>query len=229
MNRCVLLTACALFAGCSTIRPVEVRTEPAGAEIFVDDTSIGNSPVTYGFDFADADALYKVTAKKEGYVMSRKRVSQLHLDAALEERDGDGPEFVLIKIDEDESWTRTLPSRCANAWVEIEVDPNLDKKQVWERLVDTVTKYYPDLANLDSEGGYISAKPKEKRFSRGPTATVKVKNQFFCSMASPMPLVYKVKIESKLDEEGKWEPFERVFQEDAQLLADLEGRLVAQE
>ncbi|RMG19072.1 MAG: PEGA domain-containing protein [Planctomycetota bacterium] len=226
-----LWTLCALIAlaGCNTIRVVEIRTEPTGAEILVDDQTVGTSPVTYGFDFADPDAIYKVTARKEGYVPSRKRVSQLHLDAAAEERDGTEREFVLIKLDEDESWTRTLPSPCANQWVEIQVDPNLDKKQVWERLVDTVTKYYPDLSNLDSEGGYISAKPKEKRFSRGPTATVLVRNQFFCSMASPMPLAYKVKIESKINENGKWEPFDRVFQEDAPLLADLQAQLVAQE
>jgi len=122
-----LLPTVVLLAACNTVRQVEIRTEPSDAAIRVDGEEIGKSPVTYGFDFADPDAMYTVTAEKEGYVTRKKRISQLRLDVAADSREAEGepegPEYVVLEIDEDEAWTKTTPSEAANAWVEIEVLP----------------------------------------------------------------------------------------------------------
>ena len=52
-----------------------------------------------------------------------------------------------------------------------------------------------------------------------------VRNQFFSAIATKVPLVYKIKIESKLNAQGKWQKFDRVFKKDVKLVTDLEARL----
>lgn len=216
----LLLSLTLCVAGCSSIRTHRIESEPAGAELFVDGTPIGNAPMDYGFDFDDESAKYNVVARQEGYVDNFMNVTTILLDS-LEERP------ILIKIDEDESYTNTLPSEAANEWFQIETDPQLDQSQAWQILVDAVTKYYPELGNLEQEAGYISANAKTKGFKRGHVS-VQVKNQFFCSIASRVPLVYKVKIESEINEGGGWEPYPRIFKEDEGLIEELLDRLVAQ-
>lgn len=222
-----------LTTGCSTIRPVEIRTVPPGATVVIDDLEKGTSPYTHEFDFKDPDAIFKVVIKKQGYLSRRKPVSALYLDAMLERYQDkglaeDGKEFIVIKIDEDESWTRTTPSDAANVWVNLTANPQMDQSQVWEILVDTVTKYYSELTNLDNKAGYIAAKEKKKRFKRGTTATVWVRNQFFCSIATRSPLVYKIKIQSQINEDGSWKDFGRIFKSDSPLVKELQTKLVAQ-
>lgn len=227
-----LLPTVVLLAACNTVRQVEIRTEPSDAAIRVDGEEIGKSPVTYGFDFADPDAMYTVTAEKEGYVTRKKRISQLRLDVAADSREAEGepegPEYVVLEIDEDEAWTKTTPSEAANAWVEIEVNPALDETQVWELLVDTVTEHYELAPARDPESGYIATKEKVVRFSRGPTATVQVKNAFFSKIAHKTPLIYEVTFKSQIQENGEWTDFPRIFEEDAPLLDAVRTRLVGQ-
>ncbi len=231
MNRAqaTALLLSTLFAGCANVRSVEIQTNPTGAEIAVDGTAIGLSPVIYEFDFAKADRVYRLRATREGYVDGEKKVSLLHLDLALEKGGNVAKEIITVTIEEDEAWTQTATSSLANQWIEIEVNPELDKAQVWELMTDIVTEYYSELTNQDSEAGYIAAKQREKRFKRGPTATVLVRNQFFCSLATRSPLVYKIKIESQLNENGTWRPFDRIFKKDAKLITDVEARLVLQQ
>ena len=40
-----------LTTGCSTIRPVEIRSVPPGATVVIDDLEKGTSPYTHEFDF----------------------------------------------------------------------------------------------------------------------------------------------------------------------------------
>jgi len=151
MNVRISLLALALgVAGCSSIRTHRIETEPSGAELYVNDTPIGNAPMDYGFDFEDESAKYTVVAKQEGYVDNFAKVSTILLDG-LEERP------ILIKIDEDESYTNTIPSEAANEWFQIETDPQLDQSQAWQILVDAVTKYYSELGNLEQEAGYTGS------------------------------------------------------------------------
>ena len=161
MNRAqaAALLLSTLFAGCANVRTVEIQTNPAGAEIAVDGAAIGASPVVFDFDFASADKVYKLRATKEGFVDGEKKVSQLHLDLALQKGGNAAKEIVTITIEEDEAWTQTATSTLANQWIEVEVNPELDKAQVWELMTDIVTEYYPELTNQDSEAGDIAAKP----------------------------------------------------------------------
>lgn len=228
MTRFGAILLLAVLSGCTNIRVVQFRSDTPEVEILVEGRSIGTTPVTHDFDFTtEPEAQFTIHGQKEGYVTVRKRVSQLHLNAALETRSdsSDVPEYVLIKIDEDESWTQTSPCEAANKWHEITISPQLAEAQVWERLVDTLTKFYPEITNQDNESGYIVTRSKEKPFKRGPTSTVTVRNQFFCSMATRSPLVYKVKIESQINDNDGWQPFERIFNDDARLIETLEVKL----
>lgn len=219
-HRTLALTLVLGIAGCSSIRMHRIESVPVGAEIYVDEKPVGNAPLDYGFDFADDAKRYDVVARQEGYVDNFVKVSSILLD-------GLGERPILIKIDEDESYTNTVPSEAANEWFQIETDAQLDQTQAWQILVDAVTKFYPELGNLEQEAGYISANAKIKGFKRGHVS-VQVKNQFFCSIASRVPLVYKVKIESEINEGGGWEPYPRIFKEDEGLVEELLDRLVAQ-
>lgn len=219
-SRLIALATLAVLAGCSSIRVHKITTEPSGAELFVDGKPVGKSPLDYGFDFAREDAKYTVVAKREGYVENFAKVSSLLLD-------GLGERPINIKIDEDEAWTNTVPSEVANEWFQVEANPQLDQTQAWQIMVDTVTKYYSELGNLEQEAGYISAEPKVKTFKRG-LVSVQVKNQFFCSIATRTPLVYKIKIESVINEGTGWKPYPRIFKEDRGLVEDLLERLVSQ-
>ncbi|MCA8924998.1 MAG: hypothetical protein KDD82_24525 [Planctomycetes bacterium] len=225
-----LALALTLLCGCNTVRQVEIRTVPEdGAEITVDDKPIGVSPVLYGFDFSDPEARYKVSAVKEGYVRTTKLVYQLTIDA-FAERNGavEGKEFIEVKLSEDEVWTNTVPSDAANVWVELEVSSDMDEDQVWDVLIDTLTRYYPELDNQDNQAGYIASKDKLKSLRRGPTKTVQVKNQFICSITSRNPLIYKMQVISKIDDNGEVSDYPRIFKETEGLIPDLRKRLVAE-
>jgi hypothetical protein len=209
-----------LCAGCSSVRVHRIETEPTGAAVFVDGAPAGTAPLDYGFDFANAEARYTVVAKQEGYVDNFVKVSNLLLDG-LDEKP------IRIKIEEDEAYTNTRGSDAANVWFKIVIDEQLDQSQAWQILVDTVTRYYPELGNLEQEAGYISAEAKTKGFMRGHVA-VQVRNQFFCSIQSRVPLEYKVKIESEINDGSGWQPYPRIFKDDEGLIEELLERLVTQ-
>lgn len=231
MTRTLFLAlALGALTACNTVRQVEIRTVPEdGAEIMVDDKPIGVSPVTYGFDFADPEQRFKVTATKEGFVRSTKVVAQLTIDA-FAERAGveEGQEFIEVKLSEDEVWTHTVPSEAANTWIEVEVNSDMDEDQVWDVLIDTLTRYYPELDNQDNQAGYIASKTKEQSLRRGPTRTVQLRNQFICSITSRNPLVYKVQVISKLNDNGEETNYPRIFKDTEGLIPDLKKRLVAE-
>ena len=72
-----------VLIGCASAPPprMVITTEPAGADVSVDDQLIGISPREYQFDFANK-AEYLVIAKKEGYFTETLEVNQAVLQAA---------------------------------------------------------------------------------------------------------------------------------------------------
>jgi hypothetical protein len=209
-----------LGSGCSTVRNVSIETKPEGCDVYVDGVNIGKSPLVHPFDFPDKNARYKISAKLDGYVEDYVDLSKIYLDARHR---GD---TLTIEVKEDETWTGTTPSPAANNWVQVEVNPRLDQSQAWQRLVDTLTQYYPSLPSQEPQSGYIASEDKKRQFLRG-IETTEVKNQFFSTIASKKPLIFKFKIQSQLRDQGKWVDLPRIFKSDGRLLDDLRTRLAA--
>ncbi len=209
-----------VLAGCSTVRNVSIDSKPQGCDIYVDGTNIGKTPLTHPFDFPNKTVRYRVSARMDGYVEDFVELSKIYLDARNR---GD---TLTIEVKEDETWTGTVPSEMANNWVQVEVNPRLDQPQAWQRLVDTLTKYYPSLQTQDPTGGYISSEDKKQQFRKGIEVT-EVKNQFFSTIASKKPLIFKFKVQAQVRDKGKWLDLPRIFKQDGPLLDDLKTRLTA--
>jgi hypothetical protein len=69
------LTVVALLVGCSSA--AMIRTEPPGANIYVDDTPIGKSPISYSFSTTGLRYSYKIRAELEGFY-PEEQVTQSH-------------------------------------------------------------------------------------------------------------------------------------------------------
>jgi hypothetical protein len=122
----------------------------------------------------------------------------------------------------------TKTSDAANNWLRIQVDPSLAPDVAWQKLMDSVTGYYPDLEMIDVPSGYIRSVYTTRQFGQpAAKSSVQVRTRFVCTIASKTPLIYKIKIESEqagppyLD----WTPFNRVFNQDEQVIEELQSRL----
>jgi len=122
----------------------------------------------------------------------------------------------------------TKTSDAANNWLRIQVDPSLAPDVAWQKLMDSVTGYYPDLEMIDVPSGYIRSVYTTRQFGQpAAKSSFQVRTRFVCTIASKTPLIYKIKIESEqagppyLD----WTPFNRVFNQDQQVIEELQSRL----
>ena len=122
----------------------------------------------------------------------------------------------------------TKTSDAANNWLRIQVDPTLAPDVAWQKLMDSVTGYYPDLEMIDVPSGYIRSTFTTRQFGQpGAKNSFQVRTRFVCTIASKTPLIYKIKIESEqagppyLD----WTSFNRVFNQDQQVIEELQSRL----
>jgi hypothetical protein len=122
----------------------------------------------------------------------------------------------------------TTTSDAANNWLRVQVDPSLAPDVTWQKIVDSVTEDYPDLEMVDVASGYIRSVYTIRQFGEpGVKNGFQVRTRFVCSIASKSPLVYKIKIESEMSSPPyvDWRPYNRVFNQDAQLVEELESRL----
>lgn len=122
----------------------------------------------------------------------------------------------------------TTTSDAANNWLRIQIDPSLAPDVAWQKLMDSVTGYYPDLEMIDVPSGYIRSVYTTRQFGEPASkGSFQVRTRFVCTIASKSPLVYKLKIES--EQAGPpyvdWSPFNRVFNQDATVIEELQSRL----
>lgn len=91
--------------------------------------------------------------------------------------------------------------------------------------MDSVTGRYPSLEMVDAASGYARSVYSMRRF-KGPNGDIEVRTRFICSISSKTPLVYKMKIESDISAPHQgWVPYDRVFNEDAELIEEIQSRL----
>jgi hypothetical protein len=125
-------------------------------------------------------------------------------------------------------WQETTTSRATNTWLRVQIDPAISQDASWQKIVDAVTTGYDSLEQLDPLSGYLRSTAQQRRWDfgdrRGPFF---VRTQFLGSLSSKEPLIYKMKIkaESRWGTIGDWQPYERVFGKDSDLIEELSNRL----
>lgn len=210
------LTALALLsAGCGE-RMVAITTQPAEAVIRVNGQNLGPSPKTHQFTFRDEGA-YAVTAAKEGYYSETVTLT----------RDSDAVHGGLLKLvlTPDHCWASTTISQATNTWLRVPAAPGLSREAAWQIIVDAVTSRYDALEQIDASSGYLRSTPHLKSFKVNAN-TLRARNQFYCALASPDPLVYKIKVASDIGYVGgDWKAYGRIFKADADLVNELMARL----
>lgn len=205
-----------LLSGCSSVKSMSITSDPPDAMIQIDKANVGQAPLMRSLDFG-RQKQYVLTASKTGY-FSQERV----LDEKSEPAQTGTIRLVLA---EDEAWKVTTTSEATNSWLRLQVDSNLERDDVWQKLVDSVTSRYSSLEQLDNTSGYMRTIYQIRRF-KGPIAEFRVRTRFLCSIASKMPLVYKFRVEAESsDAAGDWVPYARVFKEDAGLIEEIQNRL----
>ncbi len=225
----ICLTAIALiFGGCAK-RPkhVMIQTIPTGADIKVDDVYRGKAPVKIEIEapkYSSNDEYailiekqYTITAQKTGFFLEEKKIGNSKLADY-------GETGLTIKLNSSPMWNETMESPLPNQWHYILVNQYLNPEKTWHRLVDTVTKRYSGITQLDPQSGYIESNKKEKTFQtvRG---NFRLRSEFIAAIEQQKPLKYKMKIISEWTINGiDWNPYPRMFKEDAMLIEEIRDR-----
>lgn len=216
----ILLAGCGLPTFGLVDTSTTITSEPDNAFIKVNGQNVGNTPVSYQFDF-DKGQVYRVNVEKEGFHPYPVRVWKD--DVKIK-----GGNLHLV-LQEDPSWNDTTNSQATNRWLRLQVDPTIDQQDTWQKIVDSVTTAYDSLEQLDYQSGYIRSISQKREFSGGPDGDFVIRTQFLGSISSKTPLIYKFKIRSergsKRGSSERWQPHDRVFKNDAELVEELQARL----
>lgn len=210
----VLVGLC--LSGCAASE-IQIRTQPAGAVAMVDGQPVGSTPTKAKFDFGKK-TFYEVSVSKPGYIPMEQTVAS----GSEVVRRG----YVAFDMIPDQAHTQTTVSDAANNWRRIQISPQFTKDAAWQRLVDSVTTRYSNLEQLDQASGYLRSVALMRTFKTPGRGEFSVRTYFIGTIAQSEPLVYKVKIVAeRSDSPGVWQPYDRVFTGDQELIEELQNRL----
>lgn len=166
------------------------------------------------------DPKYSVLAIKDGYFAEEQVMD--NYNTILQ-----SGKFV-IKLKKSPLWWDTTLSDATNQWINLIVSPDITDKDMWQRVVDAVTKRYPDLKEYDFTSGYLVTMPKIKIYST-PRGSFILRSKFIATVMERDPLTYRLKLVSEWStrERSEWHPYPRVFTEDAELVQELMSRFQA--
>ena len=105
---------------------------------------------------------------------------------------------------------------------------SISKEECWQKIIDSATTAYDILEQMDPNSGYFRSALQERRWDLGGSLGVYyVRTQLIGSISSTDPLIFKFKIkaESRWGRSRDWDPYERVFRKDAELIEELVNRL----
>lgn len=252
-----IVIACLLvMASCAKIekQTITIDTNPQGAKIAIAEKyeitgeivkqDLGLSPVNYEFipqkkrkynsPYQDdnhsmnnvqassriVEPKYIVYASKEGYFSEKKPITDF--DQISKTRKFE------VRLEKSPLWWDTTTSNASNQWVNLIVNSDISDVDMWQRVVDAVTKRFPELKEYDFTSGYLVTVPKTKIYktSRGPFL---LQSKFIATVMERDPLTYRLKLISQWSnrEGNKWSPYPRVFKEDAALVKELMSRFQA--
>ncbi len=199
-----------LLASCASAPVKEdtvINTMPQGAAILINGTQIGISPKTYEFDF-ESTPEYTIFAKKEGHFSEKRLVTA---KTSLE----------TITLNPSPIWKDTAESSATNEWLLLAVNSDITPEDIWQRMVDAVTKRFPNLEEFDYRSGYIKSGIKAKRYQT-PRGEFRLRTQFVATVTKEQPLTYKIKLLSEWTDKGlQWHLYPRVFKEDSALIEEM--------
>lgn len=203
-------------AGCAT-PATAITTDPSGAFVAINGVGTGTAPVNYTFDFGKQPA-YVVKASKTGYFDSSITLTP----------DGAGiiNGVLHLALPRDEAFEQTTTTEATNRWLKVEVAGKMSQADAWQKIVDSVTGRYASIEQMDNSSGYIRSVAIARAFKHPVYGEYTIRTQFLGALSSRDPLIYKMQILSQQStSNGTWNPYDRVFKEDAQLLEELQSRL----
>ena len=206
------------LSGCFTIPPpteTTIQSSPAKATISIDQTTLGEAPVQYLFDFA-SQAEYTLTAQAIGHFDQQISITQ--------NTPGITEGQITVALEASKAWAATTTSAATNDWLQIRVNPEFTSEHVWRRMVDSATARYLELEQLNFESGYLRSIYVAKKFP-SPKGEFFVRTRFIAAITSQDPLIYKIKVTAEWAYPGSaWHPYNRIFKEDSAMVEDIRSR-----
>lgn len=214
----VLALACVCtLVGCSgSHKATTITTEPAGAFVSINGENLGTSPRIHEFDFRRV-AVFEVRASMPGYYDARTEV--IHKSPAI--REG----VLRIVLQENPAWTSTTMSEATNRWLSIPIDPATSEQDIWNVMIHTVTKRYPEFQTLDPSALYMATVPVSRSFRHPKDGNYVIRTTFFARRGSDARVMDAMIRSEFIDPSGVGRPHERVFKEDADIISELQARL----
>ena len=202
------------------LSPVDYTITPKvvynNSTTFDDDSSTGNQQ---GVTF-EKNPQYTIFAKKDGYFSEEKSIT----DSDAVAKKGK----FSIKLYKSPMWWDTQDSPATNQWINLIVSPDISNDDMWQRVIDAVTKRFVDLNDYDFNSGYLTTVIKTKSY-KTKRGTFLLRSKFTATIMDKDPLTYRLKLDSQWSSgEGiTWNPYPRVFTEDAELITELMSRFQA--
>ncbi|MBR2115832.1 MAG: hypothetical protein IJ942_02300 [Alistipes sp.] len=103
--------------------------------------------------------------KKQDYVMLRLTAPG-YIDRTVRVYKSDKRNTLTFNLEEDESFSASeVSSDLANKNMTVNVRPDLNKDEVWKRLIITISDLFPNLEISDKSAGWIRSSWEVQRFA----------------------------------------------------------------
>ena len=211
----VLLSSCAPKTSIDTT----IQTTPNGARVFINGTeSLQPTPFTHTFEF-DLNQEYDLFVQKEGYFEEELLVTKELPSLAARQ--------VSIPLTRSPLWEATTFSQATNTWIQILVSKDINVREAWEILFDTVIKHSPDLKELNFESGYLQTHYTIKKFDT-KNGEFLLRCQLTAALISSNPTIYRVKEVAEWSGNGvQWHSYNRIFFEHDDMIREIQRRLTS--
>lgn len=209
----ILLCSCAPKTSIETT----IQTEPNGARIFIDGTeALQATPFDHVFEF-DEDQEYDLFVQKEGYFEEEFLLTK------------DLPSLttghITIPLTRSPLWEATTFSQVTNTSLQIHVDKDINMRESWEILLDSVIKRSPALKELNFESGYLQTNYIVKKFET-KNGEFLLRCQFTAALISSDPIIYRIKEVAEWSGNGvQWHSYNRIFFEHDDMIREVQNRM----
>lgn len=209
----LFLSVILILSACVSDPKVQRRivTVPPGAELIVNGRNIGPSPMTLPIDTSTTFEL-EIQAKKDGYFteVTRRGVGGSNTPAM----------DITIALQKSPMWEATTPSAALNEWLILLVNDDLAPANVWNSLINLISEQYSGIREISYQLGSAESNAIEKHFQtvRGD---ISLRSKMRVTRPSERPLTYKIRIVTEWSQGAEWQPYDRVFVEDEQLIQAL--------
>lgn len=214
-----LLLGLILLCSCAPKTSIEttIRTNPNGARVFINGTeALQPTPFNHVFEF-DVNQEYDLFVQKEGYFEEELLLTE------------DLPSLetgqVTIPLTRSPLWEATTFSQVTNTSIQIHVNTNINVREAWEILLDTVIKRSPDLKELNFESGYLQTHYTVKKFAT-KNGEFLLRCQLTAALISSDPLIYRIKEVAEWSGNGvQWHSYNRIFFEHDDMIREIQLRM----